>query len=255
MLAGKPGDRKSSVIRSAERLARALPSRPAFLPANFSPESMFDEYASNPDRIWIEDDANQTILDWQKTTNGERNAARILKLYDCAPLSESFKRNQEHGGDQRRDVDETSTSLLFGCTFQACRFADVATRSGMARRFLYYVADAPGRFISMPSADDDGTRIATLAAQLDRLVTLTGPMNFDADGRIAWEHYQRENRAFSEALDSANEAELSRLSSIPMQTLKVAMIFEACRWAQRGGEWNGLIGADTLGCAVLHTNC
>ena len=127
---GKPGDRKSTTINLAAHLAQLCLPDNAFIPASFSPESHFDEYdverEGRPDKLLIGDDANSTLTDWQKTGNGERNAARFLKLYDCAPLSETFRRNKKEApkgeaGAMRRFIPETSTNLLFGATFNiAC---------------------------------------------------------------------------------------------------------------------------------------
>jgi hypothetical protein len=64
---------------------------------------VFDEYdeeaGGRPDKILMCDDANATLSDWQRATNGERLASRFLELYDCRGLSESFRRNREKKGD------------------------------------------------------------------------------------------------------------------------------------------------------------
>jgi hypothetical protein len=108
LICGKPGDRKTTTIRLAAGLARQCLPETAFIPASFSPESLFDEYdaacGGRPDKIWIVDDANAVLTDWQKTCNGERAAARFLELYDCAQLSESFRRNKSDEED--RDLHE-----------------------------------------------------------------------------------------------------------------------------------------------------
>ena len=257
MLAGKPGDRKSSVILTAERLARECLPGNAFLPAAFSPEALFGEYAEEdggrPDKLWIADDANATLKDWQKTVNGERNATRFLELYDCKPLSESFQRNRKENADgqARRTIDETSTSLLFGATFNIAAFQGQEVRAGMARRFLYYVAERHGRLIVRPG-NGDAEAFGRLVESFRRLLEPTGEMDFSAEAAGVWESYQHANRATIFNLDASREAELSRLSSAPMQTLSVAMVFEACRWAKNGGSWTGLIHADTLKLAAKH---
>ncbi len=257
MLAGKPGDRKSSIILLAESLARRALSSKSFLPASFSPEALFNEYTEDeggsPDKLWIADDANATLKDWQKTNNGERVATRFLELYDCKPLSESFQRNRKQsvGGSARREVLETSTSLLFGATFNIAAFQGQEVRAGMARRFLYYVAERHGRLITRPTARND-TDFSNLAAGFQALETLTGEMDFTPEAAVLWNDYQQENRHNMDGLDASHDAELSRLSSAPMQTLAVAMIFEACRWAARRGAWTGGIEADTLLCAIDH---
>ena len=82
MLAGKPGDRKSSIISLASQIAEACLPPEAFVPENFSPETLFDEYdpdrGGRHDKLLIIDDANLILTDWQKTANGMRNATRFL---------------------------------------------------------------------------------------------------------------------------------------------------------------------------------
>ena len=258
MLAGKPGDRKSSVIMQAMRLSKMLLPVNAFLPKSFSPEAMFDAYTEDsggrPDKLWIVDDANGTLTDWQKSTNGERVATRFLELYDCTGLSESFQRNKnvDPNGNAAREVPETSTSLLFGATFNIACFQGQSVRGGMARRFLFYVAERHGRLIVRPHGIG-GNELERLANRLRPLAEgPTGPMDFTPEADAIWAEYQHMNRQESNDTDSMREAELARLSSSPMQTLHVAMIFEACRWAARGGHWTGLIAADTLRCAIEH---
>src|SRR2546430_8822070 len=150
MLAGKPGDRKSAAIDQAEVIASACLPENAFLPKSFAPETLFDEYdaqcGGRQDKLWIVDDANATLRDWEKTLNGERNATRFLELYDCKHLSESFRRNiTKNNPNTRRYIPITSTSLVFGATFNVACFQGQAVREGLARRFTYYVADRHGR--------------------------------------------------------------------------------------------------------------
>lgn len=259
MLTGKPGDRKSSCILLAENLARLIIPTNAFLPASFSPEAMFNEYyedaGGRPDKLWIVDDANATLKDWQKSVNGERVATRFLELYDCKSLSENFQRNRKESedGEARRVVEQTSTSLLFGATFNIAAFQGQEVRAGMSRRFLYYVAARHGRLIVRPSANDD-KKLVTVSKGFKKLLGLSGEMDFAPEAAPIWQDYQQMNRDEMDAVDPLREAELSRLSSAPMQTLSMAMIFEACCWARSGGPWSGQIQADTLVSAIDHVN-
>ncbi len=258
MLAGKPGDRKSSIIDGAEMLTRRVLPENAFLPASFSPESLFDEYAEEeggrPDKLWIVDDANGTLTDWQKAINGERVATRFLELYDCKGISESFRRNKKEtaGGTAKRYVSETSTSLLFGATFNIACFQNQAVRAGMARRFFYYVADRHGRLIVRPQVAADAAGLNALATGFAKLLSLEGAMDFTNEAAALWADYQRTNRAEMDNVDPLQEGTLARLSSAPMQTLSVAMLFEAARWAQAGGRWTGEIRAEMLLRAIEH---
>jgi hypothetical protein len=261
MLAGKPGDRKSSIIDLAEMLARKVLPGNAFLPKSFSPETLFDQYDGRPDKLWIVDDANAVLTDWRKAVNGERVATRFLELYDCKGISDHF-RNQ--GGE--REVTQTSTSLLFGATFNIACFQGQTLKAGLARRFLYYIAEKHGRLIVRPPRKDylGLQALAEGFRELEKLEKIGGPMDFSQRAALCWEKYQRENRAEMDQTDSLHqEAKLSRLSSAPTQTLSIAMIFEATRWAKNsnspplfgpGDQWRGLIDERTLNYAIDHTN-
>jgi hypothetical protein len=257
MLAGRAGDRKSSAILAAAGLARRVLPGSAFIPGSFSPETLFDEYCEEeggqPDKLWIVDEGNAVLADWLKQANGERVASRFLELYDCKPMAESFRRNRTgEEGTSKRNLPETSTSLLFGATFNVARFQGQAVRAGMARRFLYYVADGHGRIITRPGRRD-GEVLQTLAEAFARFTSLSGPMDFaDRATAAAWDDFQYSNRAAHSACNLMDDAMLSRLASIPMQTLHVAMIFQADKWAKRGGLWQGLIEGDSLDLAIKH---
>lgn len=251
LLAGKPGDRKSSTIKLAAALARRLMPSGSFLPSNFSPEAMFDEFNTHPDKIYIVDEGNTVLTDWQKGTNGERVAARFLELYDCKGMSESFRRNK--GGDEgepQRTIEETSTSVLMGATFNVAAFQGQVVRAGMARRFLYYVADGHGRMIGIPKKNDGG--LGRLAEMFKPFTEASGPMEFTPEAEALWQNLQVDNRARIEAADPLAEAAISRLGSSPMQTLGIAMIFQLARWALSKTASRHRIEADTLMLAGQH---
>ena len=244
------------MIFSVAAVARnALPPA-AFIPGSFSPETLFEEYleeeGGRPDKLWIVDDANAVLTDWQKSSNGERVAARFLELYDCRPMAESFKRNRK--GDEgtcKRTIPETSTSLLFGATFNVARFQGQSVRAGMARRFLYYVADGHGRLITRPQRRDP-RHAEELGRSFLKLSSLGGAIDFaDHETESMWDSFQHANRAAQSHCNPLDDAKLSRLSSAPMQTLHVAMIFQACRWAKTGGKW-GAIEGEILAKAIEH---
>ena len=256
MLAGKAGDRKSSTIDLGEAIARKILPTEAFLPKAYSPETMFDEYdleaGGRPDKVLICDDANATLADWQKSTNGERIASRFLELYDCKGLSESFRRNRSKKGGadtQRRSIPYTSTNVIFGATFSSCMFRNQAVRAGLQRRFLYYVAEGHGRVILWPAPNY--ARLEVLAASFGRLAKLSGPFKLSPDAKPIFDQYQHDNRDTIDSSDSFDEALRSRLSSAPVQVLKVAMIFEACRSVKTGSS-ELVIQASTLELAICH---
>jgi hypothetical protein len=253
MLAGRAGDRKSSTINLAHVLARRCLPANAFIPQCFSPETLFDEYyelhAGRPDKIWIVDDANIIMTDWCKTGNGERNATRFLTLYDCGPLSESYRRNKtETDPETRRTVPETSTSILFGATFNIARFQGHQIRAGLARRFLYYVAEAHGRVIVRPKVMET-PHLYDLFCTLNNL---DGEIDFSPDAAEVWEKFQNQNRKTHDETDRMQDAELSRLSSAPMQTLKIAMLFECARAAKIESLTVAPIQQSTLEKAIAH---
>lgn len=260
IIVGKPGDRKSTTINLAADLARLCLPDNAFIPASFSPESLFDEYdearGGCPDKLLIEDDANSTLTDWQKTQNGERNATRFLKLYDCASLSETFRRNKKEApkgklGVMRRFIRETSTNLIFGATFNIACFQGHTVRAGMARRFLYYVAERRGCDL-LETPRHDTAALESLAAGFRDCLEIGGEMTFTPDALKRWLEYQARNRAEMDAANPLAEDSISRLASAPAQTLAVAMIFEAAMWAKRPKAWRNVLSLEALECAIIH---
>jgi hypothetical protein len=263
MLAGKPGDRKSSIIDLAEVLAHRIIPESAFLPKSFSPETLFEEFSEadggRPDKLWIVDDANAVLTDWRKAVNGERVATRFLELHDCKGISDHFRRNTDGNDGRRRNILQTSTSVLFGATFNIACFQGQAIRGGLARRFLYYVAENHGRLIVRPRRRDY-SELDALAHGFREVEKVSGEMNFSARAALLWEQYQKANRYEKDQTDSLLEAKQSRLSSAPMQVLKLAMIFEATRSAKNatsplfgpGGAWRGIIEERTLSDAIEH---
>jgi hypothetical protein len=237
MLAGPAGDRKSSAIEIAHSIAKDCLPASAFLPGNFSPESLFDEYdtekGGRPDKLWIVDDANITLTDWRQTSNGDRVASRFLALYDCGGLTENFRRNKEKNlSVTRRTIPQTSTSIIFGGTFNVACFQGQAVRAGMARRFIFYVAEGFGRTIQIPELRESG-EFEGLSEMFSRLNGFSANMGLAPEAKKLWIDYQNDNRSRKSEVNPLNDAECSRLSSEPMQTLSLAMIFEACACAKQ----------------------
>jgi hypothetical protein len=255
MLAGPAGDRKSSAIEIANSIAiDCLPSS-AFLPVNFSPESLFDEYdiekGGRVDKFWPVDDANIVLTDWRQTGNGERVASRFLSLYDCGALTENFRRNKEKNQpNTKRTIPQTSTSILFGGTFNVACFQGQSVRVGIARRFIFYVAEGFGRTIPIPELREDGD-FATISEMFSRLNEFSAVMGFTPDAEKIWIDYQDDNRIRKAQVNQLKDAESSRLASEPMQTLKIAMIFQACVCATQGFPLSK-ITKEVLLCAIDH---
>lgn len=260
MLAGKPGDRKSSAINLAERFARVVIDKKHFLPDAMSAEALFDEYdekqGGSPDKILIADDANPFLGMLQKSNHGERVGQRLLNLYDCKCLAESFRRNKETGaGQARRFVDVTSTSMVLGATFNICQFHGHEIRSGLQRRFLYYLAEGHGRFIAVPAPSDQMEFLA-LCRRLATLTKLAGlEFQLSPVASELWLEFQMENRRrlLNEGHGAGSDAYLARLNGQPNHVQKLAMIFQAVSWAEVSTAPEGLIEASTLQAAIDHT--
>lgn len=262
ILAGKPGDRKSSGISLAQRTAnleipdagRVLPPS-AFLTSSLSSESLFDEYDDEkggcPDKLLIEDEGNIFLGNITKSQYGERVGQRLLSLYDCKPLSENFRRNTRGGNDDqpdgRRFIQETSTSILLGATFNVANFRGAEIRAGLQRRFLYYLAEDHGRFMALPpSANSE--ELLRIGGRLWRLANhYRGPFKFAPDALDLWTDIQRENRR--KLKNAQSEAEAGRLNGEPMHILKVSMLFAL---SMECNPHSLVIDANDLQCAARH---
>jgi hypothetical protein len=190
---------------------------------------------------------------------------RFLKLYDCKKLTESFLRNKSKRNPSARCVvEETSTSILFGATFNVACFQGLQIRNGISRRFLNYCGDGHGRTHALPKWEGD----AGVTSLFRRLKVFSGKMEFDGPAEALWKNHQNKNRIELNRADRLAETERNRLNSAPTHVLKIAMIFECTRAAaslERAGEAGveariatGVleepprIRADTLDLAIGH---
>lgn len=260
MLAGKPGDRKSSAINQAEKIARAVIDKKQFLPDSMSAEALVDEYdeeaGGSPDKLLVTDDANAFLGTLQKTNYGERVGQTLLRLYDCKGLAEAFRRNQQgEEGTARRYISETSTSMILGATFNICQFQGHEIRSGLQRRFLYYLAEGHGRFIGVP-AKSNQSEFSALCERFAKLTKLRDlELQFSPEANDLWMEFQRHNRTrLAEGGNGlAQDAYLARLNGQPNHVQKLAIIFHAAIWAEAAGEPNMEIGITTLQTAIEHS--
>jgi hypothetical protein len=259
MLAGKPGDRKSSAINLAEKIARMVLAKRIFLPDSLSVEALFDEYdegrGGSPDKLLIADDANPFLGLLQKSNYGERVGDLLLRLFDCKWLAESFRRNKESKeGTPRRFIPETSTSIVFGATFNICQFQGHEIRSGLQRRFNYYLAERHGRFLAVP-AKSDQMQLLAVTEVVAKLVSLEDTeCQFASEAAELWESFQRENRRELNATNANRESQLARLNGQPVHVLKLAMIFQAALWGENSSKpFTGRIELATLQTAIEHS--
>ena len=82
-----------------------------------------------------------------------------------------------------------------------------------------------------------------------------GEVKLSPDAFEVWKDIQNRNRQESEALvsvDPATESLRNSLAESPSRILKLAMIFEFCRWAKHQGRDPYQIQADTLQLAEQH---
>ena len=254
LLVTKPGLRKSTNIRLVAKLGRALLPSDAFIEGATSEQALFKQYQANPDRLLIEEEGNTVLSNWASDAAGKIVAKRFLRLYDCASWQQDYIRQKEEDGEALQRIEETSTSLLIGTTFNNCRFHGLETRDGMRRRVLYYVSEDFARTIHWPP-DLDGEEFLRLVEAFRPLTELAGEITLSTDARRLWDGLQDRNREEIRGIheiDSAAEAYGSALAEEQSKTLKLAMIFEACRWAKdRTRDWQE-IQRDTLELAAAH---
>jgi|LakMenEpi03Aug12_release.lakeMendotaPanAssembly.Ray.scaffolds.fasta_scaffold92698_2 hypothetical protein len=254
LLVTKPGLRKSTNIRLVEKLGRALLPSHAFIGGATSEQALFKQYQADPDRLLIEEEGNTVLSNWASDAAGKIVAKRFLKLYDCASWQQDYIRQKEEDGDEMQRIEETSTSLLIGTTFNNCRFHGLETRDGMRRRVCYYVSEDFARTIYWPP-DLDGETFARVADAFRPLLELDGEMSLTGDAQSLWNDLQDRNREEIRGIKEINnaaEAYGSALAEEQSRTLKIAMIFEACRWAANRARKSSEIQRDTLQLAAEH---
>jgi hypothetical protein len=255
MLAGPPGTRKSSAIEFSNSVMKGCLSKESWMSKRFSVETLFDEYDStrggSPDKYWVFGDAKPILTDWKKTSYGERVAAEVLDLYDCRGMSENFRRNATKKDTQtRRYIPQTSTSLVFGATFGDASFPGQAVQSGIARRFIFHVAEDTGRDRDLPPDAD----MEPLINLFSRMRAFQGVCTFTKEAEKLWKIFHHDNKVRIRTTDSRCEAEIHRLNSAVMQTLHVAMIFEACILAKQNKPGFDKISLPALSTAIDHVD-
>lgn len=257
MLAGSPGDRKTTAIDLVEKFANRTLQSDQLTPSSVSAESLFNIYETNPNQILIDDDANGILTRWKEAGYGKMVSKAYLRLYDCGAMKESFLRNKKgnDGAAEKRLIPETSTSILFGCTFNIARFQQLEDRDGMRRRFLAYVAEGHGRFTPNPPPFDV-TLLVDIALCFDALEKLKGEFTLSDGAKPLWIWIQQGNRdaLANLPLDGSQDVYGRDLTESPSHTLKIAMIFEACRWAKDMTRTSMTIQEDTLQLASDHVD-
>jgi hypothetical protein len=223
LLVGPAGDGKSSLINLSDALAKAcLDDNARFSPVLMSPQGLFEQYyepnGGNPDKFCVAHEGNRVITDWTNTTIGECVAATFLDLFDCKGLEETYIRNKkDNEGNATRRIEQTSTSTLFGGTFNVSNFQGTLVRQGMDRRFLKYVSTGPGRTVIWPGVKDT----SALHDSFSKLREMRGIMSLAQESESLWEKYQHENRKLMSEADPWDDALIARIRSCPAAVLKI----------------------------------
>jgi len=257
MLVGRPGDRKSDALSVSEELLHDVIDCNRFLPSLFSKEALVDEYdhecGGSPDKVMLVSDGNVLMDNW-RSGYGEQAASKFLELYDCGSLAESFKRNQsEESPSGRRLIPQTSTTIVMGTTFNACRFPSKSIQSGLHRRFLFCVAEKRARFIPLPNPVNLALR-KEIMGSLRKIAALEPTeCRFSASAEEFFVDYQRSNRS---AIDvTRDEQERSRLNGSPSHVMKLAMIFSVSKWSIAGySTWDGEIDVQSIQLAAEYVD-
>jgi hypothetical protein len=232
LVVGPQGNMKSTSIELAELIAKGvfayLGDVPYFLPHSYSPESLFDAYFKHPHRLFISDDANAALNRWGDPHVGDRLSSDFLRLFDCKALSETFRRNRSKEGElesQERWTELTSTSIVFGVTYNACEFRGNTQRSGLQRRFLPYVAEDTVRVLDRPVPSEE--TVNGLVKQFSLLTYLRGVFSWTKESEKLFDDYKAKIDARIRACDILDDRTRGRLRTACAWVAKIAMIFEA----------------------------
>jgi hypothetical protein len=264
MIVAAPGQRKSTLINLVEKLARRAIEPGHFMSSVSSEEALFEQFdpkqGGKPDQILIEDEGNTLFTGWEKTSYGQIVSKRVLKLYDGAPWTQSFKgKKQGETGSSTRQIQVATANLLVGATYNICQLGKLDVKSGMWRRFLKYPAEGLARKIYFAEKIDNHL-FNNLVMKFETLrASLEAPVEYQLsdEAKELYMQFKDRNAEKAEAipndLNPANEAKGSVLSEELALVVKVSIIFERCREAMASIKLKGCtIHADTLQLAHDH---
>jgi hypothetical protein len=175
------GLRKSTSVAFAAHIIKALLTSDRIIGGLYSEQSLFDEYHDeSPDKIWIEDDANTTFRNWSLDAAGKLVASRMLKLYDCGDWGQRYRNQKAKGGKgSKRYIPQTSTSLLYGSTFDSARLHGIPCADGLRSRFSYYLSERRAQTIYHPKSFDS-LEMDALISSIRPVLNLTGRVELAA---------------------------------------------------------------------------
>ncbi len=255
------GLRKSTTFAPAEKIARKILMDCDLLYGNSSDSALFDSFEVQPHRLQFEDEGNTILRTWETSSHGREVSARYLKLYDGAPWSQNYLRERKlhDEGSAERSISQATLSLCIGSTFGVARLNQLEAGSGLRRRFGFYLSSHRERYLDWPETLN-GPEIAHLAGLFEELTHLKGVVGRQSFTPEAWEYWrglQQRNRRRSESIPGYTDKEESLLSSLnesPARCLKLAVIFQACRWARDNRVDPYTLTPDVLALAEAHQN-
>ncbi len=255
------GLRKGTTFAPAIKIARHLLAPEDFIGGNASDSALFDTFEQQPHRLQFEDEGNTILRSWESHSYGRETSARYLGLYDGSPWHQNFLREgKSHGdGESQRHIEQATLSLCIGSTFGVARLDQIASGCGLRRRFGFYVATRQARNIWWPECleGDDLQNLTDLFRNLTNLKGSVGRDNFTKAAKHYWVGLQQRNRARCEYIPgytNGDESLLSSLNESPARCLKLAIIFQACRWARGSITDPFTITPDILELAEAHQN-
>jgi hypothetical protein len=260
-MATPSGLRKSTTFVPADMIARRILNPDDLISGNASDSALFDSFEEQPHRLQFEDEGNTILRSWETTCYGREVSARYLKLYDGAPWSQNFRREikSSENGKAERHIEQATLSLCIGSTFGVARLDQLESGSGLRRRFGFYVANEAAREIEWPETlnGDEFEHLADLFRELTTLQGNVQKRSLTPAARKYWSELQRRNRERCKNIPgytSGQESLLSSLNESPVRCLKLAIIFQACRWAKGSIPDPFIITDDILAMAEAHQN-
>ena len=258
-IATPAGMRKSTTFKPAEKIAQQILMHSDLLYGNASDSALFDSFENQPHRLQFEDEGNTLLRTWETSAHGREVSARYLKLYDGSPWTQNYLRERKlhEGGNAERHIPQATLSLCIGSTFGVARLDHLEAGSGLRRRFGFYLANQQAREIWWPRSLE-GAAMDELAEKFRSLADLRGVVganSFTQEAREHWIDLQKRNRERCKKIPgytSGEESLLSSLNESPARCLKLAVIFQACRWAKGSIENPYLITQDVLALAEQH---
>lgn len=255
------GLRKSTTFAPAEKIARQILMSDDLLYGNASDSALFDSFEQQPHRLQFEDEGNTILRTWETSAHGREVSARYLKLYDGAPWSQNYLRERKlhEQGSAERSIPQATLSLCIGSTFGVAQLSQLEAGSGLRRRFGFYLASQVERYLDWPETlnGPEISRLADLFEELTHLKGVIGRGSFTPEAWEYWRGLQQRNRERCEKIPgytSGEESLQSSLNESPARCLKLAVIFQACRWARGSIADPYTLTEDVLALAEQHQN-